>query len=83
MVQYLSFHTSFSCIKIFLNMNSQASVTHPLLYVMASFANYESLGRIVGTAFWRAPEVLQALQDLDKTCLFQELRCLQLPDVVL
>jgi hypothetical protein len=47
-------------------MNSQASVTHPLLYVMASFAHYESLEGIVGTAFWRAPEVLQALQDVDR-----------------
>jgi hypothetical protein len=33
---------------------------------MASFANYESLDGIVGTAFRRAPEVLQALQDVGR-----------------
>ncbi len=31
---------------------------------MASIANYENLEGIVGTAFWRAPEVIQALQDV-------------------
>jgi hypothetical protein len=56
----------FLCIKILLNMNSQANVTQSLLYVMASFANYESLEGIVGTASWRVPQVLQALQDVER-----------------
>ncbi len=50
---------------------------------MASIANYESLEGIVGTVFWRAPEVLQALQDVGKICSFQKLRCFQLADAVL
>lgn len=33
---------------------------------MASIANYETLEGIVSTAFWRTPEVLQALQDIGR-----------------
>jgi hypothetical protein len=45
-------------------MKWQAQCDTSFVLLMASIANYESLEGIVGTVFWRAPEVLQALQDV-------------------
>jgi len=47
-------------------MKWQGQCDTPSVLLMASIANYESLEGIVGTAFWRAPKVLQALQEVGR-----------------